>query len=272
MLTDGLPQESLGQAESMVKMFKKSCYYNLDYFEFCLEQGIIELLDRCLQRLSEQVVTEDASSSLYLLIEIFFFFNSVLALKVKNNNLIIITAPHYGLKIVENIQVTERQALFDRNRHYYRAIIKTVFTRVPIFYEKVNHTFLKYILLIIVEKIFSFSHKDEISALLEMSDEANSFLIFYSQLLQEPDMMIIILVMLIIQALMAKDISSIYHIIQREGIDSFLTNVGNNTILSQITVSQNSKKKSKKPKVAEKVSKLEEFIKKQESSPSKIKK
>ena len=64
----------------------------------------------------------------------------------------------------------------------------------------------------------------------------DSTLVFYAQLLQENDLMIIILVLLIIKSLMEREVTEIHRVIQRQGVHDLLLQLSREDGLRKVHV------------------------------------
>ena len=92
-------------------------------------------------------------------------------------------------------------------------LVGNIFKELPPLFEKSNNLLLKYIILIIIEKMLTFSESFEVQKILKNVNLSN----FLSQQLLSEDMMIVTITLLIIDVTIEKN-PEIYVTFVREGL------------------------------------------------------
>ena len=118
-----------------------------------------------------------------------------------------------GIKIMENPKVLDRLALFKINQQILPLMIEKLSNRLSTIFEYNAGSLFKYLVLICLEKMLTFSETQDLRKLLNI----NQLALFMSRLIHHTDIMIIALTTQIIEILITK-IPEIYILLGREGV------------------------------------------------------
>ena len=129
-----------------------------------------------------------------------FLINSILALRAKPFPLLAKIAPLIGIKIIENQNYFEKVSMFNQNPAFFQSIVEIIFYQLPNIYESSNNLLLKYLILIIMEKIILFMDESQIKQVIEKSNLMN----IIPRLINSEDIMIITITLLIVDQILQK--------------------------------------------------------------------
>lgn len=104
-----------------------------------------------------------------------------------------------------------------KNREFYQDLVQRIFPLLPEIYEINNGSFIKYLILILLEKVFAFSSKKELTAFLLKTPDFPSFL---SKISAGNDLMKLAFFLLIVDSSLQK--TELFLSFLREGIVDFL--------------------------------------------------
>jgi hypothetical protein len=140
------------------------------------------------------------------------------------------------LELLE-VKTTQRNTIninffSQQNREIYTSLVNSFFPLLPSIYELNSGNFLKYLILILIEKIFSYSSRKELLNFLQEIDLAS----FLSKLVASNDILKIAFFLLITEKAVTKLADLVVVSFMREGILAFVEGLQNEENLRKLEI------------------------------------
>lgn len=150
---------------SLIRILKKTCFASAKISLCAFKLGLLEKLDIILN-----LVFNHPDSELFgnILFHTVLLINSVLGFKAQPHPLLKQMANLIGIRIMELADIDEKLIILKENRDFFQNILNLILPRVHLIYDFTNKMMMKYIVLIILEKLLNLAEKKEFINLVDL--------------------------------------------------------------------------------------------------------